>query len=70
MLHHVFFAENTVHLLVWHESDGLSGLDSIEDRFQLIRVSTILRVYNRKGSTVDCDLPYRYREARNLFGQY
>ena len=30
--------ENTVHLLVWDESDQ-SGLDELEDTFQLIRVS-------------------------------
>jgi hypothetical protein len=41
VLQQVFFAENTVHLLVWDESDQ-TGLDEIEDTFQLIRVRGML----------------------------
>ena len=44
VLQHAFFSNNTVHLLVWHESDGLPGLDGLSEKLQLIRVrKTICR---------------------------
>ena len=38
VLSYVFFAENTIHVLVWHEQDGLVGLDSLENNLRLIEV--------------------------------
>jgi Leucine-rich repeat (LRR) protein len=43
VLQHVFFTENTVQLLVWHESDGQPGLDNLEHTLQLIRRSASIR---------------------------
>jgi serine/threonine protein kinase/Leucine-rich repeat (LRR) protein len=68
VLQHAFFSNNTAHLLVWHESDGLPGLDGLGEKLQLIKaedsVLPILVVLSNKP------IPQQTQSRLDEFGKH